>query len=502
MNIAQTNSLRSTDTPAESRADTFVWWASTGLAVCFTSALLWRGEQSSTLHTISVALGIYLTCCFVVLWSTAQGMLSNPGVWVLAFSVKLAAGLLLTYFAWYEPLAPDLLRVEQVVPGLQDSNLYDYYAFKAAGQGLGQSWDLLNFTWLSFGITGYLGLVYSFLGSSIAYVSMVNSLLSIFGMIALSGMLHLLFGERRKWALLAFGGLIPSVAFYEATPAKEPLTNALYYILLFTIVKLVWRNSLRLTTLAYASASLILLAIVRANVVMMVAASNAWPILKRVGFIRAAIMSVAALSIAAGLSIGVTGSTKSLEAMFDLNDRFRQTKGFVEERADAGESGLKQVITERLAPNSFVGLLVLSPVRAVIWFYLPYPFLVPSTQGIGRPPTLGFTERLEKVRAIHEQCFVATGWLLILSTPFLVGTLWAAIKKKVRGLEVLVANWIGTSLLVGNLMFIMGRRYRTLIEPLVYAIVLVAFEYKLGKRLRAPLYCAMGAGIAIFAMVR
>lgn len=221
-----------------------------------------------------------------------------------------------------------------------------------------------------------------------------------------------------------------------------------------------------------------------------------------VDFPKTFLAGSASLAITIVIFVSLSGSSKTLYALFDLNGRFAQTTGFVQERADAGETGLKQLVAEALAPRSIGHLLLWSPLRPIIWFYLPYPLLNPSLEGITAPPTLLYEERLAKVRAIHDQAFMLTGWLLILATPFLLGACWSILHHKTPGLRVLIFNIAASALLIGNLMFIMGRRYRTLIEPLVLAVVLVAIHYKLGRKLMWPVWLTMFSGVALVALFR
>jgi hypothetical protein len=449
-----------------------------------------------------VATWVCLAAVLAIILAAQRRLIGSPSFWILAFAGKFALSLALTQFAWFEPLAPDLLRVPKAIPGVQDANLYDYYALQALHDGILNSWDTLNFTWLSFGVTGYLALVYRVFGVSVAYVSMCNALLSFGGLMMLSATLRKLFGPERIWDLIVLATFIPSIAYYDSTPAKEPLTHCLFYTSLFILTGLIWRREIRLGRLIQAVVALGLLSVVRANVVLLLVASNAWPVLRRIGFWRALSIGILCAALAIGTLIGVTGSTKSLVDLFDLNGRFEQTAGFIEERSAEGESGLKQAVAEKFAPTNIGNLLLWSPLRAMIWFYLPYPLLVPSLDGISSPPTLRYEARLEKVRAVHDQAFVLTGWLLILATPFLIGAAWSLLKNRNVGLRMLLFNIAGSAMLIGNLMFVMGRRYRTLIEPLVLAVVLVAMQYRLGRKLIWPVWVTMVVGVVLVAVLR
>lgn len=490
------------NTPVKATLSAFVISCFTSYLFSLIAALCWRGEEPSKAQTIIVALVVNTLAILVVLLAKRARFISSPAWWVTLFGCKFFINVMLTMYVWHEPLAPDLLRVPEVVVGVQDSNLYDYYAMEAARQGILISWPLLNFTWLSFGITGYLASVYSFLGASIAYVSMCNALLSVAGLMMLTATLRRLFGVRRRWDLVAMSAFIPSIAYYDATPAKEPLTNLFFYSALFALVYLNQRRRFDVPTVLKAIAPLGILALIRANVALMLVAANAWPQIRRFGIIRSSVAIVSSAALAAIVLIVLTGSTSNLAAIFNIGDAIERTSGFVQERADAGESGLKQLVAENLAPRSLGHLVALSPVRTVIWLYLPYPLIIPTVHGLVPPPTLLYQDRLGKLRITHELAYAITGWLLIFATPFLLGAILQFARDRHPGLAVLLFNIAVPAALIGNMMFIMGRRYRTLIEPLIFAIVLVAWRFKASRQLAPIVWIGMTIGVMVVAALR
>jgi hypothetical protein len=466
------------------------------------AALSWPGEAPSKIQTLWTATCVGSAGLAFILIALTRRWITAPGFWMMMFAGKFVLSLFITYYFWFEPLEPDLLRIPAAMPGAQDSNLYDYYALETANHGFRNSWDYLNFTWLSFGVTGYIAGIYTIFGVSVAYVSMWNACLSLVGVIMLSATMRQLFGPVPIWRWLAFAMFIPSIAFYDATPGKEPLTHALYYTAFFTLTKLVWRQRLQVTRIIQAIIAITVLAVVRANCALILIAANAWPVIRRVGFAKSALMGVGFLVLVAGTLTAVTGSTKSLLSMFDLAERFTQIQIAVDERNESGDSALKLAVANALTPRTFPHLLIWSPVRSVIWFYLPYPLLIPDTDGITLPPTLIYEDRLKKVLSFHNLCFTLSGWLLIGATPFLLGVFFARRQQYSIGLQALIFNLVSFVVVVGNLQFIMGRRYRTLIEPLVLAIVLAAIHFKLGKNFIAPIYCVMIGGVIAVALIR
>lgn len=469
---------------------------------CLAIAFWWPGEEPDKLRTVLIALSLHGTAVLLLLVAYQNKWIGSPSLWIIAFSIKLTLTLLVTYYVWFEPLHPDMMRVPVAGQGSQDSNLYDYYALEAARNGMLHSWDLLNFTWLSFGITSYLAAIYSVLGVSIAYVSMCNSVLSIAGLVALSASLRTIFGPQRLWDWVILAAFIPSVAYYDATPSKEPLTHACFYVALFAFVRLGQYKKFRPGLLLLLALTLGLLALVRANVAMMLVLANAWPLLRGIGLMRSFIAGGIGMLVAVGTLVFVTGSVQNFSSILNFSERINATDGFIREREEAGESGLKLLVAKTLSPQSVTHMIALSPVRAMIWFYLPYPLIIPITDGLAAPPTLLFQARLAKITVTHELAFAITGWLLMIATPSLLAIAWRLRNPHYPGLAVIFANIAVPALIIGNFMFVMGRRYRTLIEPLVLAAVLLALHFRLGRRISWPIWFIMAGGVGLTALLR
>ena len=474
-----------------------------GLLLTVLAAAIWQGEEPCRIRTYTLAMGVFLTATAIILLAARWKLIGSASFWLLLFALKLVLNVASTYYLWFEPLAPDLLRVmegESFVK-LQDSNLYDYYALKAAENGILQSWDFLNFTWLSFGITSYLAIIYSLLGVSVAYVSMCNALLSLVGLIMLCATLRLLFEAQRKWDWVALSAFIPSIAYYDATPAKEPLTQALYLSGLYAITALLWKRQIQFNRIMLVLLMLGLLALVRVNVVFMLLIACSYPVLHRVGIWKSLAVGIAVTIMVVFVYITLYDSPQVLSSVFELEGRITSVASLVEERGAEGATGLKQVVSEAFAPRSASHLLLWSPLRPVIWFYLPYPLLIPSFNGLTNVPSLFLEARMAKVFVPHELAFTFSGYLLILATPYLIGACLSFFRGNFFNLSLLLFNIFIPALLIGNLQFIMGRRYRILIEPIVLATVLVAIHYRLGRKLIWPVWLLMFGGVILVALL-
>lgn len=308
-----------------------------GLFLSISAAALWQGEEPSRIRTYTVSIGVYLTATTIICLAARRRLIESTSFWLLLFSLKLLLNVVLTYYLWFEPLAPDLLRVMEggSFVKLQDSNLYDFYALQAAENGILQSWDSLNFTWLSVGITSYLAIIYSLLGVSVAYVSMCNALLSLVGLIMLCATLRLLFEAQRKWDWVALSAFIPSIAYYDATPAKEPLTEVLYLSLLYVLTALLCARRILFSRVLLAFLLVVLLVTMRINVAFILMAAFAYPILQRFGLLK----SLVAVIALAGITIIMTSTvldSRLLSELIDVDTRIQGVSAFVEERASEG----------------------------------------------------------------------------------------------------------------------------------------------------------------------
>ena len=230
-------------------------------------AFFWDFEEPNKLNTVFVVLlvfGLGLTLIFI---AQKWRLISAAHLWIFIFILKLTLSFFITYYFWMLPLSPDNLRTEQKY-AVQDSNVYDLEAKMLAEEG---SDAQLIGLWLDFGIVRYLDAIYKVFGVSVLYVSMFNGLLSLAGFIALAGFLKQL-DELSiiKWQWISLGMLLPHMAYYDATPSKEPLTHFAFYVslLLFTLIIFSKKNIAINTLLLFIVC--LLLGLIRLNVLMLI----------------------------------------------------------------------------------------------------------------------------------------------------------------------------------------------------------------------------------------
>ena len=471
-----------------------------GLILSVLAAFFWQGEEPSKLHTYIVSMCIYFLCAFLITHYLRINSISLPWLWFLSFGFKLILTVFITYYAWFEPLTPELLRVREVVRGAQDSNLYDYYGLQAAKLGILSNWDLLNFTWQSVGITGYIAVIYKYIGYSIVYVSMCNAAMSLVGFIMLCRTLNKIFGPSKIWNFVVLGMFIPSLAFYDATPAKEPLTHALFYTTLYFIVDLFSRPLVSWKKSISVILSFCALLLIRTNVAILLIISNILPVIRRIGLIKFILFFLCLTSITVAFTISYTGSAEVLKKVLNINmTSIKESNDFfIQIKKDAGDSSQKIAVANYLNPSNLFQLIAFAPIRSFIWILLPYPYIIPSFKDLTLPPTLYYEKRIDKVLAFNNQSAILRSWLVIAEAPFLLGLLFAATKKKAEGFQLIIVNIIIPLLVIANLMFVMGRRYQILLDPLLLAGTLIAIRYKFGYKFIGPIYFVASSGVLIF----
>jgi len=457
--------------------------------------LLWRYEEQSKAVSLGVTALVYLLGVLLLNLAHRAGIVSDRAPWIRVFAFKLVLSFLITSFLWVAPLEPNLLRVSQQNLGLQDANIYDYLAVRIAEEGLAGNVQLLWFTWLSVGITGYLSLIYSLFGISILYVSLFNALLSLAGILALTGTLAVLDAPRRRWQLLRFAMLLPFGSYYDGTPAKEPLTHAFFYAGLYFIARLLARKGRPAVNIVCLAVVLALLATVRLNVAILLLAANLGYFLRRLEPVKLAILGAAGVMTLVAALVWTNPEPGAVASqMFDLGRRLDHSQMLFTQRASSGDTALKLAVGEALTPRSVVDLVGLAPVRLAVWLFLPYPHLIPDFARLTAMPEMLIYDRIGYFRFASELPAQLSAILLVILFPHILDGFRAMAKGWPT--RFLAANLLIPALVISNLMLVMGRRYRILLEPLLVAMALWGIQYGPRGRLRYVVYFGFAAGLA------
>ena len=463
--------------------------------------LLWRYEEPGKAVSLAVTALVYSLGVLAISVAQRLGIVSRRAPWILVFALKLALCWFITQYLWVAPLEPNFLRVPYQNAGLQDANIYDYVAARIAEEGLTGNVQLLWFTWLSFGVIGYLSLIYSLFGVSVLYVSLFNALLSLVGVLCLTGAMTVLAGSNRRWQLLRFAMLLPFGSYYDATPSKEPLTHALFYCGLFLIARLLARKGRPAANITVLVGALLLLATVRLNVAVLLLLSNLVLFWRRLDPVKLVLLSVAGVMTLVTALVLVSPEPEALASdMFNLGRQLDNAQMVFLQRSATGDTPLKLAVGAALTPRTVVDLALLAPVRLAIWMFLPYPEIIPDFAKLASMPEMLVFDRLGYFRFATELPAQLSAVLMILLIPNVLAGLRAA------GMGwrnwFLASNLLIPALIISNLMFIMGRRYRALLEPLVVAIAIWGLQYGRPRRLRYVLYSAFAAGLAVLLIYR
>jgi len=468
-----------------------------GVVPVLSLALLWPYEEPRKLTSLAVAALVYLLGMLMLNMAQRLGIITDRGAWMRALAAKMVLSCLITQFLWVAPLEPNFLRAPQQHLGLQDANIYDYLGARIAEEGIAGNTHLLWFTWLSFGIVGYLSLIYGLFGISVLYVSLFNSLLCLAGVLGLTGTLGLLDGSKRhRWQALRFAILLPFGSYYDSTPSKEPLTHALFYCGLLIITRLLVRKGRTAVNVAALVAALGLLATVRLNVALLLLFANLIFFLRHLNPGKLIILFLAGVLSVSAAMLWVSPEADSLPSeLFDLGRRFDYAESNLLHRAATGDTPLKLAVGGALTPSTPVDLVLLSPVRLAIWLFLPYPEIIPDFGKLAAMPEMLVYDRLGYFRFATELPAQLSAVLMIILLPYVLGGLRAA-GKGWRNWYLSV-NLLVPALVISNLMFIMGRRYRTLLEPLLVAVALWGIHHGRGGRMRYVLYSAFALGMVV-----
>jgi len=495
-----------TELAALRRADTLARLerlAPYGLAAvwCLALALLWRFEAPSLLHTV-VATFTTLGLGVVLIEAGARlGYVSSRRAWLFAFLLKLTLSFLITSYLWAEPLTKlGLLRVPEAVPFVQDSNLYDYQALQAVQNGF--RLEFLSFTWQSFGVVTYLASIYKIFGVSVWYVSLSNTLLSLGGVLALAGILTTIDpAHRRQWQWVRFAMLIPYVAYYDATPAKEPLTFGLFYFTLLFMLRLITRQGRAGRNTLLVLLGLAALTLVRPNVALLLLIPNLLVLTLRLGVRRGLVMLSVALLLVVGL-ISLTGNLpRLLYNYFSPDAWLASLANFWAQRQAGGDSPLKLAVGNLLLPRTLAGLVLLSPVRVVVWFFLPYPLIMPDWNTLFNLRQLAVSDTPAYFLFGADLPALLSTWLLIGLSPFLAAAVFARRTWRSPGFQLILFNLFFILLVISNLQFIMGRRYRTLLEPLILAVALWGGVHGRPAKYQVAFYTLLGGGVLLVELI-
>lgn len=466
----------------------------------------WRLEQPSLAITLAVYAIVVVVGAGCIQLASVLSLIEGKSTWLAAFILKLTASFFTLKYFWVLPLGPNLRSVPPAA--VTDSNLYDLEAkllatatHFGAQHGLG--------LWLDYGILHYAATIYRIFGVSDLYIADFNAVLSLVGMIALTGTLKILWQEKASlWQGLKWAMFMPQVLFYEAIPAKEPLTNAAFYLAIYFLVRLTFAHKRKSTSLVGLVVCSAVLGAVRLNVLfLLITAFLAFIALTRqkpktkVLTLGSLILLLALSWPLAGLVMG--GQASSVTQIFDLSTYFTLAQTRIADRLAAQDMdpvGAKFV--EAFLPHNIFEYIAYSPLKTAVWLYSPYPLVIPDVHEMTEMPELMGLDYHRYIGDVTQYAGIGSAIILIVCTPFFLTLLADPACRKDPRTKLLLTVFLVAGAIIASTQIIEYRRYRVLLEPMAIALALWGYAYRPRPPWRIPVLSVFGLGLVGFVLIK
>jgi len=461
---------------------------------------VWPYESPSRLLTVAAGLSAFTLGFVLILWGWHNGFIHSVSTWTAAFCGKITLSCLILILFWVGPMSPDLYRTPE--GNHLDMIFYDYHAAFLATNGWQDAAEHLNFTWLSFGVVGYAAVIYSVFGVSILHVALFNAVLSLAGIIALTAGLNLLSGTRGHWQAMCLTLFFPYASYFDAIISKDVICNAFFYVgflfLIRTYLAPPKKQPYHYALLALATG---VMALVRVNLAMLFLSSAcALALLKGALSRIILILALGAFALAA-FSVIRPDAAQVIGHILDPAEFFDSQRMFVERVTAEGASPLKVKVAQLTIPNSLPSLVMFSPIRLLLWLYNPYPEILPTNIDPGAVSELYQNDPEGFAGSGHVLGAILSTWFICLETPFLLVFLNNRLCRSQRGWIILTILIFVPAFLIANLSYVGGKRYRLLIEPLLFAASLWAARYGKPSRYLLPTYGLILLPLAAYACI-
>jgi hypothetical protein len=426
---------------------------------------------------------------------------------VAAFALKLTASFLITKYLWALPLGPDHLRCN-IPYAVQDSNIYDLDAKRLVEHGL-LSLEGLSGAWLSFGVVRYIAIIYKLFGVSVLYVSMFNALLSLVACIFLTGTLKTLdLRNLRKWQLTKYGMFLPILAYYDATPSKEPLTLAAFFMGLFFLSKMLYSKRDENLYFGMLMIACILLALTRISVLLLfIAISVSLGIFSpRMGTARRTVLACIVPLLLCGIFwvtyswvVGRKLDSSNLrESFVSIAAHLDQAKKQLAVKKEAsGGHPLKVKVLELLFPQSIWTHLAFSPVRTVLWVYSPYPLIIPDVYKLIQSREIVHTNYRDYISITAHVFPQLSSWLIIILTPSVMAAFLDTRSDGASRRWLLIIAVLVTAFSISNILLIEFTRQKFLAEPMILSLALWGYANGRPRRYYSVVYFLLAGVLAV-----
>jgi hypothetical protein len=201
-----------------------------------------------------------------------------------------------------------------------------------------------------------------------------------------------------------------------------------------------------------------------------------------------AVLSLVALTVSYTVVFNDTPSWENVRGtFFDLERRAEMLEYQVSMKEDS-ENSIKMRVANLLVPRDLKDYIVFSPIRPLVWLYLPFPLLFPDISKIVNLPTLVSTDYRQYVALTVQWFPVLSAWIMIFLTPFVMAFFLSRVNRKSDTLAFLVTLFAVTVFLISNLHVIETVRYRSLIEPLFVSFALWGYIHNKSLLYTLPIW--------------
>jgi hypothetical protein len=441
------------------------------------TCLFWNFEEPNKLTTIinltfTYFLGVYFIFKF---WNKKN--IIKVQLWTFIYFLKIFFSIIFLYFFIATPLIPiDKLRTSFQDPLLTDSNFYDFIALEIKKNGLFDNFNLFFSTWLSFGIILYTYLIYFFMGTSILYITFCNCFLILISSLFFSSSVKIFINDLKdyKFGLISLFMILPYCTYYDLTPSKETLSVFVLSYFFYQLSKYVYSKENRRIFNLFLSISLVFF--VRPNLGVLIIPILLFFLHKKISILKLSVSIIFLFT----LILIYFHFTIGLDTILNAYTDFSRVTENQQNNADlvSNGDGVKSYIFLLFSPTGLFSTLFLFPFRLIIWLLLPFPYIFfDFSQIFALPDTLSSNWNL--YYRIPESIFrLASTHLIISSLPFIYLTV-----KKIywrQNLNYLLNfTWLFFLVLtiaLSTFNFANGGRYRIVIEPFYFLLVIFGFH--------------------------
>jgi hypothetical protein len=402
---------------------------------------------------------VFTLAFYTIIIFKKYNIINNVNKWIILFLVKLLIAYILFIIFTYIPLTPEQYRADGYY---SDQTLYDHHAYNLViNNWVTYSYDLF-YTWLSFGVVLYGAIIYTIFGTNLINIITVNCLMALFTSLIICYIYNLITNKKTDYFKLVM--FLPFSTSYDSSLNKDTLTNTLFYI---NILIIIYINITKSKILSKATTlfviSFLLLLCVRANVGAIVLIIMFFIQLLKKSFKYYLIVLIAIIFLSL-IFIVYPNSFDLFLKMIDPETFYAEQKQFLVRVSAEGASDLKIYLASLTMPANNTNLIIGIPLRCIIWLYNPYPDILPH-----------LFDKNYIINMLHDDAYKFASysyvlgssfstWIIIFITPQLLYILFYGYKL-IKQWYLLIISFVIPLIIISNLTFVAGKRYRILMEP-------------------------------------